>query len=142
MADQGSRGGRLPLALPPAPQGSSTAGAGGSAAGGSGNPPPPRSLQGLLQMAITAGSEEPDPPPEPMSEEVRGGRGRVFAEGWGYHPCWEDRGEGLRVLQGGVVDRSLEPPGQPSWVQEATFWGFVSRRAEPPSPALGCDLGA
>lgn len=72
MEDQGSGGGRLPLALPPASQGCSSGG-GGSSAGGSGNPPPQRSLQGLLEMAITAGSEEPDPPPEPMSEEVNGG---------------------------------------------------------------------
>uniref|UniRef100_A0A287BJM3 Hsp70-binding protein 1 n=1 Tax=Sus scrofa TaxID=9823 RepID=A0A287BJM3_PIG len=70
MADQGSGGSRLPLALPPASQGCSSGGS-GSSAGGSGNPPPPRNLQGLLQMAITAGSEEPDPPPEPMSEERR-----------------------------------------------------------------------
>lgn len=70
MEDQGSGGGRLPLALPPASQGCSSGG-GGSSAGGSGNPPPQRSLQGLLEMAITAGSEEPDPPPEPMSEERR-----------------------------------------------------------------------
>nr|KAF6406926.1 HSPA (Hsp70) binding protein 1 [Molossus molossus] len=70
MANQGSGGSRLPLALPPASQGCSSEG-GGSSAGGSGNPPPPRNLQGLLQMAITAGSEEPDPPPEPMSEERR-----------------------------------------------------------------------
>ncbi|KAM5209030.1 hsp70-binding protein 1 isoform 2-T6 [Hipposideros larvatus] len=70
MADQGSGGSRLPLALPPASQGCSS-GSGGSSAGGSGNPPPPRNLQGLLQMAITASSEEPDPPPEPMSEERR-----------------------------------------------------------------------
>ncbi|XP_005863388.2 PREDICTED: LOW QUALITY PROTEIN: hsp70-binding protein 1 [Myotis brandtii] len=41
MADQGSGGSRLPLALQ------------------------------ALQMAITAGSDEPDPPPEPMSEERR-----------------------------------------------------------------------
>ncbi|KAM9224736.1 hsp70-binding protein 1 isoform 2-T4 [Dugong dugon] len=74
MADQGSGGSRLPLALPSASQGCST-GAGGSSAGtsgsppASGNPPPPRNLQGLLQMAITAGSQEPDTPPEPMSEE-------------------------------------------------------------------------
>ncbi|KAF6288198.1 HSPA (Hsp70) binding protein 1 [Rhinolophus ferrumequinum] len=70
MADQGSGGSRLPLALPPASQGCSS-GSGGSSAGGSGNPPHPRNLQGLLQMAITAGSEESDPPPEPMSEERR-----------------------------------------------------------------------
>uniref|UniRef100_F6V860 HSPA (Hsp70) binding protein 1 n=1 Tax=Equus caballus TaxID=9796 RepID=F6V860_HORSE len=70
MANQGSGGSRLPLALPPASQGCSSGG-GGSSAGSSGNPPPPRNLQGLLQMAITAGSEEPDPPPEPMSEERR-----------------------------------------------------------------------
>ncbi|XP_005258758.1 hsp70-binding protein 1 isoform X1 [Homo sapiens] len=72
MSDEGSRGSRLPLALPPASQGcSSGGGGGGSSAGGSGNSRPPRNLQGLLQMAITAGSEEPDPPPEPMSEERR-----------------------------------------------------------------------
>ncbi|XP_057389589.1 hsp70-binding protein 1 isoform X2 [Balaenoptera acutorostrata] len=70
MANQGSGSSRLPLALPPASQGCSSGGS-GSSAGGSGNPPPPRNLQGLLQMAITAGSEEPDPPPEPMSEERR-----------------------------------------------------------------------
>ncbi|KAM8962791.1 hsp70-binding protein 1 isoform 1-T2 [Lycaon pictus] len=70
MADQGSGGSRLPLALPPASQGCSSGG-GGSSAGNSGHPLPPRNLQGLLQMAITAGSEEPDPPPEPMSEERR-----------------------------------------------------------------------
>ncbi|XP_022347608.1 hsp70-binding protein 1 isoform X3 [Enhydra lutris kenyoni] len=70
MADQGSGGSRLPLALPSASQGCSSGG-GGSSAGNSGHPPPPRNLQGLLQMAITAGSEEPDPPPEPMSEERR-----------------------------------------------------------------------
>ncbi|XP_004381815.1 hsp70-binding protein 1 [Trichechus manatus latirostris] len=76
MADQRSGGNRLPLALPSASQGCST-GAGGSSAGtsgsppASGNPPPPRNLQGLLQMAITAGSQEPDSPPEPMSEERR-----------------------------------------------------------------------
>ena len=70
MADQGSGGSRLPLALPPASQGCSSGG-GGSSAGNSGHPLPPRNLQGLLQMAITAGSEEPDPPPEPMSEEVK-----------------------------------------------------------------------
>ncbi|XP_039100169.1 hsp70-binding protein 1 isoform X2 [Hyaena hyaena] len=70
MADQGSGGSRLPLALPPASQGCSSGG-GGSSAGNSGHPPPPRNLQGLLQMAITAGSQEPDPPPEPMSEERR-----------------------------------------------------------------------
>lgn len=70
MADQGSGGSRLPLALPPASQGCSSGGS-GSSAGGTSNHPPPRSLQGLLQMAITAGSEEPDPPPEPMSEERR-----------------------------------------------------------------------
>uniref|UniRef100_G3UK96 Hsp70-binding protein 1 n=1 Tax=Loxodonta africana TaxID=9785 RepID=G3UK96_LOXAF len=70
MANQSSGGSRLPLALPPASQSGST-GADGSSAGGSGNPPPPRNLQGLLQMAITAGSQEPDPPPEPMSEERR-----------------------------------------------------------------------
>ncbi|XP_015297064.2 hsp70-binding protein 1 isoform X3 [Macaca fascicularis] len=77
MSDEGSRGSRLPLALPPASQGCSSGGGGGgggggsSSAGGSGNSRPPRNLQGLLQMAITAGSEEPDPPPEPMSEERR-----------------------------------------------------------------------
>ncbi|XP_017402035.1 hsp70-binding protein 1 isoform X1 [Cebus imitator] len=86
MADEGSRGSRLPLALPPASQGCSSGGGGGGgggsgggsgsgsgsySAGGSGNSRPPRNLQGLLQMAITAGSEEPDPPPEPMSEERR-----------------------------------------------------------------------
>ncbi|XP_045148783.1 hsp70-binding protein 1 isoform X3 [Echinops telfairi] len=71
MADKGSGGSRLPLALPPASQGCSTGAGGSSSAGGSGNPPPPRNLQGLLQMAITAGSQEPDPPPEPMSEERR-----------------------------------------------------------------------
>lgn len=46
----------------------------------------------------------------PSGTHERGGKG--WAEGgslggarrWGYHPCWEDRGEGLRVLQGGVVD--------------------------------------
>lgn len=70
MADKGSGGSRLPLALPPASQGCSSGGS-GSSAGGSSNPRPPRNLQGLLQMAITAGSEEPDPPPEPMSEERR-----------------------------------------------------------------------
>ncbi|XP_027474209.1 hsp70-binding protein 1 isoform X1 [Zalophus californianus] len=70
MADQGSGGSRLPLALPSASQGCSSGG-GGSSVGNSGRPPPPRNLQGLLQMAITAGSEEPDPPPEPMSEERR-----------------------------------------------------------------------
>ncbi|XP_048225487.1 hsp70-binding protein 1 isoform X1 [Perognathus longimembris pacificus] len=70
MADQGSGGNRLPLALPPASQGCSSGGS-GSSAGGAGNPRPPRNLQGLLQMAITAGSQEPDPPPEPMSEERR-----------------------------------------------------------------------
>lgn len=70
MADQGSGGSRLPLALPPASQGCSSGGS-GSSAGGAGNPRPPRNLQGLLQMAITAGSAEPDPPPEPMSEEVK-----------------------------------------------------------------------
>ncbi|KAF6077737.1 HSPA (Hsp70) binding protein 1 [Phyllostomus discolor] len=70
MADQGSGGSRLPLALPSASQSCSSGGS-GSSAGGSGNPPPPRNLQGLLQMAITAGSEDPDPPPEPMSEERR-----------------------------------------------------------------------
>ncbi|XP_052567983.1 hsp70-binding protein 1 [Peromyscus eremicus] len=70
MADKGSGGSRLPLALPPASQGCSSGGS-GSSAGGSGNPRPPRNLQGLLQMAITAGSQEPDPPPEPMSEERR-----------------------------------------------------------------------
>ncbi|XP_012589007.1 PREDICTED: hsp70-binding protein 1 [Condylura cristata] len=73
MADKGPGGSRLPLALPAAPQGSSSGG-GGASTGGSGHPPPPRNLQGLLQMAITAGSEEPDPPPEPMSEEVSAGR--------------------------------------------------------------------
>lgn len=75
MADQGSGGSRLPLALPPASQGCSSGGGGGggSSAGGSGHPQHPRNLQGLLQMAITAGSDEPDPPPEPMSEEVKGG---------------------------------------------------------------------
>lgn len=72
MADQGSGGSRLPLALPSASQSCSSGGS-GSSAGGSGNPPPPRNLQGLLQMAISAGSEDPDPPPEPMSEEVKGG---------------------------------------------------------------------
>ncbi|XP_011787976.1 PREDICTED: hsp70-binding protein 1 [Colobus angolensis palliatus] len=74
MSDEGSRGSRLPLALPPASQGCSSGGGGGgggSSAGGSDNSRPPRNLQGLLQMAITAGSEEPDPPPEPMSEERR-----------------------------------------------------------------------
>lgn len=73
MADQGSGGSRLPLALPPASQGCSSGGGGGggSNTGGSGHPPHPRNLQGLLQMAITAGSDEPDPPPEPMSEERR-----------------------------------------------------------------------
>ncbi|XP_055093414.1 hsp70-binding protein 1 isoform X1 [Symphalangus syndactylus] len=77
MSDEGSRGSRLPLALPPASQGCSSGGGGGGgggggpSAGGSGNSRPPRNLQGLLQMAITAGSEEPDPPPEPMSEERR-----------------------------------------------------------------------
>ncbi|EHB13461.1 Hsp70-binding protein 1 [Heterocephalus glaber] len=71
MADKGSGGSRLPLALPPASQGCSSGGSGGSSAEGSGNPRPPRNLQGLLQMAITAGSMEPDPPPEPMSEERR-----------------------------------------------------------------------
>ncbi|XP_026952979.1 hsp70-binding protein 1 isoform X4 [Sagmatias obliquidens] len=70
MANQGSGSSRLPLALPPASQGCSSGGS-GSSAGGSDNPPPPRNLQGLLQMAITAGSEEPDLPPEPMSEERR-----------------------------------------------------------------------
>nr|XP_020034863.1 hsp70-binding protein 1 isoform X2 [Castor canadensis] len=70
MADKGSGGSRLPLALPPASQGCSSGGS-GSSEGGSGTPRPPRSLQGLLQMAITAGSEEPDTPPEPMSEERR-----------------------------------------------------------------------
>uniref|UniRef100_I3MWG1 HSPA (Hsp70) binding protein 1 n=2 Tax=Marmotini TaxID=337730 RepID=I3MWG1_ICTTR len=70
MADKGSGGSRLPLALPAASQGCSSGGS-GSSAGGSGNPRPPRNLQGLLQMAITAGSEEPDPPPEPMSAERR-----------------------------------------------------------------------
>ncbi|XP_058564753.1 hsp70-binding protein 1 isoform X1 [Neofelis nebulosa] len=70
MADQGSGGSRLPLALPPASQGCSSGG-GGSSAGNSSHPPPPRNLQGLLQMAITAGSQEPEPPPEPMSEERR-----------------------------------------------------------------------
>nr|XP_030707189.1 hsp70-binding protein 1 isoform X2 [Globicephala melas] len=70
MANQGSGSSRLPLALPPASQGCSS-GESGSSAGGSDNPPPPRNLQGLLQMAITAGSEEPDLPPEPMSEERR-----------------------------------------------------------------------
>ncbi|PNJ03010.1 HSPBP1 isoform 7, partial [Pongo abelii] len=75
MSDESSRGSRLPLALPPASQGCSSGGGGGggggSSAGGSGSSRPPRNLQGLLQMAITAGSEEPDPPPEPMSEERR-----------------------------------------------------------------------
>ncbi|KAM9755793.1 LOW QUALITY PROTEIN: hsp70-binding protein 1 [Dama dama] len=70
MANQGSGGSRLPLALPSASQDCSSGGS-GSSEGGSGHPPPPRNLQGLLQMAITAGSEEPDPPPEPMSEERR-----------------------------------------------------------------------
>lgn len=45
------------------------------AEGGSGGnqPPrePPRNLQGLLQMAVTAGTAEPAPV-EPMSEEVCG----------------------------------------------------------------------
>lgn len=80
MADQGSGGSRLPLALPPASQGCSSGG-GGSSAGNSGHPPPPRNLQGLLQMAITAGSEEPDPPPEPMSEEVKVGSQRSGGRG-------------------------------------------------------------
>ncbi|PNJ03007.1 HSPBP1 isoform 4, partial [Pongo abelii] len=75
MSDESSRGSRLPLALPPASQGCSSGGGGGggggSSAGGSGSSRPPRNLQGLLQMAITAGSEEPDPPPEPMSEEMK-----------------------------------------------------------------------
>ncbi|XP_012889999.1 PREDICTED: hsp70-binding protein 1 [Dipodomys ordii] len=71
MADQGSGGSRLPLALPPASSQGCSSGGGGSSAGGAGNPRPPRNLQGLLQMAITAGSQEPDPPPEPMSEERR-----------------------------------------------------------------------
>nr|XP_058136820.1 hsp70-binding protein 1 isoform X2 [Dasypus novemcinctus]XP_058136822.1 hsp70-binding protein 1 isoform X2 [Dasypus novemcinctus] len=71
MSDQGSGGSRLPLALPSASQ-SCSSGGGGSSAGGSGNPPPPpRNLQGLLQMAITAGSQEPEPATEPMSEERR-----------------------------------------------------------------------
>lgn len=80
MADQGSGGSRLPLALPSASQGCSSGG-GGSSAGNSGHPPPPRNLQGLLQMAITAGSEEPDPPPEPMSEEVKVGTQRSRGRG-------------------------------------------------------------
>uniref|UniRef100_A0A2K5VNF5 Hsp70-binding protein 1 n=1 Tax=Macaca fascicularis TaxID=9541 RepID=A0A2K5VNF5_MACFA len=77
MSDEGSRGSRLPLALPRPPRvalqggGGGGGGGGSSSAGGSGNSRPPRNLQGLLQMAITAGSEEPDPPPEPMSEERR-----------------------------------------------------------------------
>lgn len=82
MADKGSGGSRLPLALPPASQGCSSGGS-GSSAGGSGNPRPPRNLQGLLQMAITAGSEEPDPPPEPMSEEVKYEDLRSLGEGLG-----------------------------------------------------------
>ncbi|XP_005413402.2 PREDICTED: hsp70-binding protein 1 isoform X3 [Chinchilla lanigera] len=71
MADKGSGGSRLPLALPPASQGCSSGSSGSSSAENSGNPRLPRNLQGLLQMAITAGSVEPDPPPEPMSEERR-----------------------------------------------------------------------
>lgn len=82
MANQDSGSSRLPLALPPASQGCSSGGS-GSSAGGSDNPPPPRNLQGLLQMAITAGSEEPDLPPEPMSEEVKGGDPRSWGEGRG-----------------------------------------------------------
>lgn len=82
MADKGSGGSRLPLALPPASQGCSSGGS-GSSAGGSGNPRPPRNLQGLLQMAITAGSQEPDPPPEPMSEEVKYEDLRRLGEGPG-----------------------------------------------------------
>lgn len=42
--------------------------------GAGGNQPPrepPHNLQGLLQMAVTAGNAEPAPM-EPMSDEVRG----------------------------------------------------------------------
>ena len=87
MANQGSGGSRLPLALPSASQDCSSGGS-GSSEGGSGHPPPPRNLQGLLQMAITAGSEEPDPPPEPMSEEVKGGGPRRWGEGFGNRDIW------------------------------------------------------
>lgn len=38
-------------------------------------------------MAITAGSEEPDPPPEPMSEEVKDGEAGV--RGVGTDVSWE-----------------------------------------------------
>ncbi|XP_028928548.1 hsp70-binding protein 1 [Ornithorhynchus anatinus] len=62
MADGGPGPSGPPLALPPAQ---------GSSARSSPRPPPPRTLQGLLQMAVTAGPPGPPPAHEPMSEERR-----------------------------------------------------------------------
>ncbi|XP_020859527.1 hsp70-binding protein 1 [Phascolarctos cinereus] len=64
MADSGSGGNRLPLALPPAPEEASMSAS-------MGNPSHPHSLQGLLHMAVTACPGDPEPPPEPMTEERR-----------------------------------------------------------------------
>uniref|UniRef100_A0A4X2JXQ4 Hsp70-binding protein 1 n=2 Tax=Vombatus ursinus TaxID=29139 RepID=A0A4X2JXQ4_VOMUR len=64
MADSGSGGNRLPLALPPATEEASTSAS-------LGNPSHPHSLQGLLHMAVTACPGDPEPPPEPMTEERR-----------------------------------------------------------------------
>ncbi|XP_057281302.1 hsp70-binding protein 1, partial [Pezoporus wallicus] len=83
-------------------------------AGGGGEPPrePPRSLQGLLEMAVTAG-EPQSPPREPMGEERQRWLRAAVAEAMGGTGGeLEELRRCLDVL-GGPYPEEEEPGGGP-----------------------------